>query len=51
MTTRSAVLGNDALFQIKNVLERPHGSPNKGNFDIFIDSKKYVGEICDIPFV
>ena len=24
---------------------------NKGNFDIFIDSKKYVGEICDIPFV
>ncbi len=24
---------------------------NKGNFDISIDSKKYVGEICDIPFV
>ena len=24
---------------------------NKGNFDIFIDSNKYVGEICDIPFV
>ena len=24
---------------------------NKGNFDILIDSKKYVGEICDIPFV
>ena len=24
---------------------------NKGNFDIFIDSKKYVGEICYIPFV
>ena len=23
----------------------------KGNFDILIDSKKYVGEICDIPFV
>ena len=24
---------------------------NKGNFDILIDSKKYDGEICDIPFV
>ena len=24
---------------------------NKGYFDILIDSKKYVGEICDIPFV
>ena len=24
---------------------------NKGNFDILIYSKKYVGEICDIPFV
>ena len=24
---------------------------NKGNFDILIDSKKHVGEICDIPFV
>ena len=23
----------------------------KGNFDILINSKKYVGEICDIPFV
>ena len=23
---------------------------NNGYFDILIDSKKYVGEICDIPF-
>ena len=32
------------------MIKKPYFT-NKGNFDILIDSKKYVGEICDIPFV
>ena len=32
------------------MIKKPYFT-NKGNFDISIDSKKYVGEICDIPFV
>ena len=32
------------------MIKKPYFT-NKGNFDILIDSKTYVGEICDIPFV